>query len=123
MASRWMSRLVALMAVAIGIGVLSNAAPASAQPAMEPFRSDADLLEFLMEDGELAVDSGGFSMYPAPPPPPPPPPPNPPPLEPLLLELYDEALACEKLLIALENTAALNADCPMYQSGELPAVS
>ncbi|HRH19532.1 MAG TPA: beta-propeller domain-containing protein, partial [Brevundimonas sp.] len=70
-----MSRLVALMAVAIGIGVLSNAAPASAQPAMEPFRSDADLLEFLMEDGELAVDSGGFSMYPAPPPPPPPPPP------------------------------------------------
>ena len=75
MASRWMSRLVALMAVAIGIGVLSNAAPASAQPAMEPFRSDADLLEFLMEDGELAVDSGGFSMYPAPPPPPPPPPP------------------------------------------------
>jgi len=58
---------------------VSQAAPASAQQVMQPFRSDADLLEFLMEDGELAIGQGGYSMYPPPPPPPPSPPPPPPP--------------------------------------------
>lgn len=65
--------LLAVFAVAVGLIGVSHAAPAQAQQAMQPFRSDADLLEFLIEDGELAVGSGGYSMYPPPPPPPPPP--------------------------------------------------
>ena len=65
---------LAAFAAAVSLIGVSHAAPAQAQQAMQPFRSDADLLEFLMEDGELAVGSGGFSMYPPPSPPPPPPP-------------------------------------------------
>ncbi|WP_029087189.1 beta-propeller domain-containing protein [Brevundimonas aveniformis] len=71
--------LLAVFGLLVGLAGASHATPTLAQQAMQPFRSDADLLEFLMEDGELAVGSGGYSMYPPPPSPPPPPPPPPPP--------------------------------------------
>lgn len=71
--------MLAVLAAIVGLFAVSNAAPVQAQQVMQPFRSDADLLEFLMENGELAIDMGGFSMYPPPPSPPPPPPPPPPP--------------------------------------------
>ena len=72
-----MRGLLAALGILVGLVGVSHAAPSMAQQAMQPFRSDADLLEFLMEDGELAVGDGGYSMYPPPLPPPPPPPPPP----------------------------------------------
>ncbi len=68
---------LASLGLIVGLLGVTHAASASAQQVMQPFRSDADLLEFLMEDGELAIGQGGYSMYPVPLPPPPPPPPPP----------------------------------------------
>ena len=50
--------LLAALGLIVGLAGVSHATPTRAQEAMEAFRSDADLLEFLMEDGEL--DLGEF---------------------------------------------------------------